>query len=1032
MDRSNYDVFLSFSGEDDTQNAFADDLYAALARNGITTFKDEDKEKSEASRKEILEESRLYIVIFSKSYASKSWCLDELLEIMERSKTKGRLVLPVYYYNFDPSNLRKQGPFFGKLFAENDMEKVMAWDSVLVEAANLSGLGLIDYRHQATQINEIVEMVLSKLNININMLHVNQHTTAKKHNTFGDTSSSHEKPPIGIDRRVQQVKRLLQEKPACKPPRASLSSIRSSPWTYDVLMCFKGNDTCRDFVDQLHYALEKHNIHAFRKDQALSTPNSIHSVECLKVIEESNIAVVVFSKGFVASAVCLDELVKIMNFNEGVRQSVFPIFYDVESSDVRNQKGLFTEAVMQNNPAKIESWRKALAKLGSLAGWYLNCTPKSDEATVIKSIVDEISKRLYCFSLSVDDNLIGIEARVRHVMSLLKLESYGVETIAIWGMGGIGKTTLARAVFDQVSTFFDSSCFVENIRETSKYHGPNHMQKEMMLRLMKDESLHVSSIYGGVDPIRELLAQRKVLIVLDDVDDSSQLEALVGSGKLWFGEGSRIIITTRDETLLVAHNIMKIYYVQLLNENESYQFLRRHAFKKDVSTKSYEDLFPRVIGYAAGLPLALKVLSSLLCGRSKKEWISTMARLQVYPEKAIQDRLKISYDSLTDGGKKMFLLIAWCLNDTEKDYAVKILDKCGFCGDIGIGILEKKSLIRILEGCINMPTLIQQMGRGIFHPDLQIIDSDRLMDGESMKEVDAIDLDYYRDQKLLNVRSNYDVFLSFSGEEDTQNPFADDLYAALARNGITTFKDEDKEKSEASRKEIEESSLYIVIFSKSYASKSWCLDELLEIMERSKTKGRLVLPVYYYNFDPSNLRKQGPFFEKLFAENDMKVMAWKSVLVEAANLSGLGISASTGSKICVASVSRLSTTISRCPWIVFYDKPVMHNEIVLIGSPLQATNDKSIKNCSRKSNNNTNTNSGTDSPADTETVDIQQQQEAAMDARHTITLHGDSKAATTSSPMAAGHSAPHQQIVGSDMADMAGSKKKQKVEHSDV
>lgn len=145
--QSNYDVFLSFRGED-TRTTFVDHLYSALLKNGITTFMDDDDDAKfdwNVSSKAI-EESRFAIVIFSKSFASSSWCLDELVKIMERRNRNEQFVLPVYYYDFNPSYLRKHGSVFGGLFGKYDMEKVRAWTSALVEAANLSGLGLTDYR----------------------------------------------------------------------------------------------------------------------------------------------------------------------------------------------------------------------------------------------------------------------------------------------------------------------------------------------------------------------------------------------------------------------------------------------------------------------------------------------------------------------------------------------------------------------------------------------------------------------------------------------------------------------------------------------------------------------------------------------------------------------------------------------------------------------------------------------------------------------------------------------------------------------
>lgn len=541
------------------------------------------------------------------------------------------------------------------------------------------------------------------------------------------------------------------------------SSSQPFSWAYDVFLCFKSNDTCKDFADQLEYALEEQGIYVFSSDKGLVKDESVAS-ERLKAIEESCISAVILSRNFASDSYCLNELVKIMNRNEEIGQLVLTIFYDVDPSDVRNQKGAFIEALMQNKSEVVELWSRALFKASSLAGWYLNGTPKSQEGTCIKSIVDMISRRLDCLPSSVDDNLIGIEVHMKEVMKLLKLESGGVHMLGIWGMGGIGKTTIARAVYDQVSTYFDGSCFIENIREVSKYYGLEHVQKEVISRVLFDDShLHVASVDEGTNLIKGHLSHHKIHMVLDDVDHISQLEALAGAYD-WFGEGSRIIVTTRDENVLVAHNIMQNYKVIALGYEESSQFLRMHAFKKDDLTKGYEDLLPRVIDYCAGLPLALKVISFLLFGKSKREWTDILARLEVFPEKEIQDTLKISFDGLDDDTKDIFLDVACFFKGRQKHKVVRILDSCGLSGDNGIRLLEQKSLICIdSNGCIDMHNLLEQMGRDIdrqMHPDAPMKRSrlwqadeisDILMDKTGTEKISAIVVDKMHNQDAIDM-----------------------------------------------------------------------------------------------------------------------------------------------------------------------------------------------------------------------------------------------------------------------------------------
>ena len=147
-----YDVFLSFRGED-THNSFTDHLYVALKQRGIVTFRDEEKlEKGKSIAPELLkaiEESRFVIVVLSKNYASSTWCLDELVKIIECMREMKTIVLPIFY-EVDPSNVRKKTGTFVNAFSEHEerfkgcVKKVQTWRDALTEVANLNGWHLLN------------------------------------------------------------------------------------------------------------------------------------------------------------------------------------------------------------------------------------------------------------------------------------------------------------------------------------------------------------------------------------------------------------------------------------------------------------------------------------------------------------------------------------------------------------------------------------------------------------------------------------------------------------------------------------------------------------------------------------------------------------------------------------------------------------------------------------------------------------------------------------------------------------------------
>jgi len=150
LPRKTHDVFLSFRGEDTRRN-FTDHLYNALVQAGVHTFRDNDHlprgEEISSQLLEAIRGSKISIVVFSKGYATSTWCLEELANIMECRKTKYRVVLPVFY-DIDPSDVRKQKRSFAEAFQtheqffKEDMEKVNRWRKALSEASTLSGWDL--------------------------------------------------------------------------------------------------------------------------------------------------------------------------------------------------------------------------------------------------------------------------------------------------------------------------------------------------------------------------------------------------------------------------------------------------------------------------------------------------------------------------------------------------------------------------------------------------------------------------------------------------------------------------------------------------------------------------------------------------------------------------------------------------------------------------------------------------------------------------------------------------------------------------
>ena len=154
----------------------------------------------------------------------------------------------------------------------------------------------------------------------------------------------------------------------------SYSSTSNPRWSHDVFLSFRGADTRYNFTDHLYTALVQRGINTFKDDDNLIRRGEEIAPKLLKAVEESRSCIVVLSKTYADSRWCLDELAKIMECRREFGQLVFPIFYHVDPSDVRNQSGSFGKAFAkyeENWKDKVERWRAALTEAANLSGWHL-------------------------------------------------------------------------------------------------------------------------------------------------------------------------------------------------------------------------------------------------------------------------------------------------------------------------------------------------------------------------------------------------------------------------------------------------------------------------------------------------------------------------------------------------------------------------------------------------------------------------------------------------------------------------------------
>ncbi|WCJ28599.1 Disease resistance protein (TIR-NBS-LRR class) family [Euphorbia peplus] len=478
------------------------------------------------------------------------------------------------------------------------------------------------------------------------------------------------------------------------------------PAKHDVFLSFRGVDTRDYFSSRLYDALCRKQIKTFIDNEV--NREEVTSV-LLKEIEESKISVVIFSKGYVDSPRCLDELVKILEHKRIRGHEIIPVFYSITAIDIHGLVERFDDASLKNSPNfdgdRVKKWKHALAEVANLSGWDFQTMRL--ESDIIYRIVEDIFKKLNQSSSSNSERLFGMESHMEELGKKMGNTSSGVQIVGIWGMGGIGKTTIAEAIFNKICNQFEGCCFLANVREEAENRGLLRLRNELFSKILK-ENLYTGAPMIGNNLLKRRLQRRKVLIVLDGVDNAKQLSYLVGDRK-WFNAGSRIIITTRDKHLL-KNGADETYEVNGLAYKDALQLFCWNAFRRDHPTEDRKELSKMILKYAKGVPLALKVLGSFLHNRSKEEWKSAFSKLQGTPNINIQTVLRISFDGLEDEEKDIFLDIACFFRREWRDYVMKILDGYGFSADIGISVLVDKSLISISNDKIIMHDLLQEMG----------------------------------------------------------------------------------------------------------------------------------------------------------------------------------------------------------------------------------------------------------------------------------------------------------------------------------
>ncbi|XP_057829873.1 disease resistance protein Roq1 isoform X2 [Cryptomeria japonica] len=504
-------------------------------------------------------------------------------------------------------------------------------------------------------------------------------------------------------------------------PAHQISRTPTSARLFDVFINHRGPDVKDTLALQLHKSLTDLGLKTFLDSEEMELgeafPSTIHDAIC-----SSSVHLAIFSKRYAESAWCLAELDLMLH----TKCKIIPIFYDVSPLHLRYiEKGGYAASFAKHKdkgryPSKLEQWQKSLHTVSFISGYEINKDNHNVEQLckkVVSAVLKEVKKT---HLLEVAKSPVGLNELVEDFerRCCLNTEESG-NILGIYGMGGSGKTTLAKELYNRKRSEYKASCFLFDVREASARSEMPSLQTKLLKDLLEENCPKFGSQEEGKNYPKNRLGKRgsflSFFLVVDDVDHPDQLGAL--SVKDILNTNSLAIVTTRDESVLVQAGITARYKVKEMNIMHSRQLFCWHAFDRPDPTPGYEDLVESFIKRCGGLPLSIQVIRRLVFGRNDEQyWKSTLDKVSRTLPGVIKQILRISYDTLDREEKQIFMDIACFFTGKEKSMAIRIWEGSGWRAEPSLQVLKDKCLLEEetsinYESTLRMHDHLRDLGR---------------------------------------------------------------------------------------------------------------------------------------------------------------------------------------------------------------------------------------------------------------------------------------------------------------------------------
>ncbi|PPD67739.1 hypothetical protein GOBAR_DD35383 [Gossypium barbadense] len=311
---------------------------------------------------------------------------------------------------------------------------------------------------------------------------------------------------------------------------------------------------------------------------------------------------------------------------------------------------------------KIQDISELLDKFGLLG-------PVGYPAPTALPTIDFLCSKEFVFSKSS-------ETAFYQIIEALKDEN--INMIGLWGMGGVGKTTLAREVGSQAQklNLFDKVVITvvsqkpnfERIQDQIAQYIGFDMKNEQGRRSEQELWLLLKN-------------ERRILIILDDIWESINLKEKIGIPIGEDHKGCKVLLTTRRQQVCQAMDCQNVVQLGCLNDDEAWTLFEKKAGLYDFSDDSIKILANQIVQKCGGLPIAIVPLGSALKGKTHHEWQAAYRRLKDRRLTEIEDVieenayvcLRVSFDYLKNMETKTCFLLCSLFPEDDEIYVENLV-----------------------------------------------------------------------------------------------------------------------------------------------------------------------------------------------------------------------------------------------------------------------------------------------------------------------------------------------------------------------